>query len=58
MALEAFRELGSVGTQQCGALQQQVRLEPAIAMMAGLETKVPASTGYQVDQAFGGNDLR
>ena len=35
-----------------------VRVEPAIAVVAGLETEVPASTGHQVDQAFRGHELR
>jgi hypothetical protein len=41
-----------------GALQQQIGLEPAIAVVAGLETEVSAAARHEVDQAIRGHELR
>jgi hypothetical protein len=58
MALQAFGELRSVRSQHRRALQQQIGLEPAIAVVAGLETEVSAAARHKVDQAFRGHELR
>jgi hypothetical protein len=58
MALQSFCEFDRKRPKRRRALQQQVWLEPAIAMMPGLETEMPEASRHQIDQAFCGHELR